>query len=84
VNNPNIRASNLITFFRAYPIRTPTKKPPPRVAAVGMKLSTMLIFQIHLLRSLVVVMQRLFSYLCSTAAFLFIVTMLNINIHTLD
>jgi hypothetical protein len=41
-NNPTITATNLITFFKAYPIRTPTKKPPPRVAAVGAKLSTML------------------------------------------
>jgi hypothetical protein len=34
--------SYLITFFKAYPIRIPTKKPPPKVAAVGPKLSTML------------------------------------------
>jgi hypothetical protein len=42
-NNPNITATNLITFFKAYPIRTPKKKPPPRVAAVGAKLSIMII-----------------------------------------
>ncbi len=33
----------LITFFNAYPIRIPIKKPSPRVAAVGPKFSTMLI-----------------------------------------
>jgi hypothetical protein len=32
-----------MTFFKAYPIRIPTKKPPPRVAAAGPKLSTILI-----------------------------------------
>jgi hypothetical protein len=32
-----------MTFFNAYPIRIPIKKPPPRVAAVGPKLSIMLI-----------------------------------------
>ena len=42
-NNPTITATNLITFFKAYPIRIPTKKLPPRVAAVSPKLSTMLI-----------------------------------------
>jgi hypothetical protein len=30
-------------YFKAYPIRIPTKKPPPRIAAVDGKLS-MLIF----------------------------------------
>jgi hypothetical protein len=33
----------LVTFFKAYPIRTHTKKLPTRVAAVGTKLSIMLI-----------------------------------------
>lgn len=33
----------MITFFKAYPIRTSRKKPPPIVAAGGPKLFTMLI-----------------------------------------
>jgi hypothetical protein len=42
-NSPTIIATNLITFFKAYPIRIPTKKPQPRIAAVGAKLSIMVI-----------------------------------------
>jgi hypothetical protein len=42
-NNPTITASNLITFFKAYPIKMPTKNPPPIVAAVGAKLSIFII-----------------------------------------
>jgi hypothetical protein len=36
-----------MTFFNAYPIRIPTKKPPPIVAAVDAKLSTMLFIVLH-------------------------------------
>ena len=43
-NNPTITATILITFFNAYPIKTPAKKPPPRVAAVGPKLSMLIIY----------------------------------------
>ena len=43
LNNPTIIAATLITFFKAYVIRRPTKNPPSIVAAAGPRLS-MLVF----------------------------------------
>lgn len=38
-NNPIITASNLIAFFKAYPIRILTKNRPSTAAPVGPKLN---------------------------------------------
>ena len=37
MNRPTITAVNFITFFIAYPMMKPTKKPPPTVPANGAK-----------------------------------------------